>query len=72
MRRIYCLSSVRHCRENRDRKQGTDIEKYAFVNRTIKNGNQIPAKSLEAYHCKPKIFIKTVRIAIIYRVKRKE
>ena len=33
----YCLSRVDHVGKIRDRKQRTDIGKYSFVNRTIKN-----------------------------------
>jgi hypothetical protein len=29
-----------------DRKQRTDIGKYSFLNRTIKNWNQLPAEAL--------------------------
>jgi hypothetical protein len=49
---------VKNCRKNRKRKQGIDIGKYAFVNRAIKNWNQLTAKSLEAYPCKFNIFRK--------------
>jgi len=35
-----------HVRKIRDRKQRTDIGKYYFVNRTIKNWNQLPAEAL--------------------------
>jgi len=52
----YCLSRVEHCRKNRERQQGIDIGEYSFVNRAIKNWNQLPAKALEAYPCKHKIF----------------
>jgi len=45
-RRPYYLSRVDHLRKIRDRKQRTDIGKYSFVNRTIKNWNQLPAKAL--------------------------
>ena len=31
-----------------------DIGKYSFVNRTIKNWNQLPAEVLGAFPCKPK------------------
>ena len=44
LRRPYCLSRVDRVRKIRDRKQITDIGKYSFVNRTIKNWNQIPAE----------------------------
>jgi len=35
------LSSVDHVRKIRDRKQRTDIGKYSFVHRTIKNWNYL-------------------------------
>jgi len=37
---------VDHVQKIRDRKQGMDIGKYSFVNRTIKNWNQIPVEAL--------------------------
>jgi hypothetical protein len=43
LRKYYYLSRVDHVRKIRDRKQRTDIGKYSFVNRTIKNWNQLPA-----------------------------
>jgi len=58
------LSRVDHVRKIRDRKQRTDIGKYSFVNRTIKNWNQLPAEALGTFACKPKIFRKRVRKAI--------
>ena len=42
-----------------------DIRKYSFVNRTVKNWNQLPAEVLGTFRCKPKIFRKGVRKAII-------
>jgi len=56
----------------RDMKQRTDIGKYSFVNRTVKDWNQLPAEALGASPCKPKIFRKTVRKGIINGMKRKE
>jgi hypothetical protein len=68
--RAYCLSRVDHVRKIRDRKQRTDIGKYSFVNRTIKNWNQLPAaEALGTFPCKPKIFRNKVRKAIINGVK---
>ena len=32
-----------------------DIGKYSFLNRTIKNWNQLPAGALGTFHCKPTI-----------------
>jgi hypothetical protein len=46
LRRIYYLSRVDHVRNIRHRKQKTDIRKYSFVNRTIKNWNQLPSEAL--------------------------
>jgi len=59
------LSSVDHVRKIRDRKQSTDIGKFSFVNKTIKNWNQLPALALGTFPCKHKIFRKRVRKAII-------
>jgi len=56
LRRHYYLSRVDHVQKNRDRKQRTDIGKYSFVNRTIKNWNQLPAEALGTFPCKSKIF----------------
>jgi hypothetical protein len=53
----------------RDRKQRTDIKEYSSVNRTITNWNQLPAEALGTYPCKPKIFRKKVRKAVISGVK---
>jgi len=50
------LSRVYDVRKIRDRKQRADIGKYSFVNRTIKNWNQLPAEALWTSPCKPKIF----------------
>jgi len=41
LRRPYYLSRVDHVRKIRDRKQRTDTGKCSFVNRTIKNWNQL-------------------------------
>jgi hypothetical protein len=46
-----------------------DIGKYFFVNRPIKNWNQLPAEVLGAFPCKPMIFGNRVRKAIINGVK---
>ena len=63
------MSRVDHVRKIRDRKQRKDIGKYSFVNRTIKNWNQLPAEALGAFPCKPKIFRNRVRKAVINGVK---
>ena len=65
----YYLSRVDHDRKIRDRKQRTDIGKYRFVNRTIKNWKQIPAEALETFPFKPKIFRNGFRKANINGVK---
>ena len=56
LRRVSYLSRVDHVRKIRDRKQRADIGKYSFVNRTIKNWNQLPAEAVRSFACKPKIF----------------
>jgi len=40
------LSKVDHERKIRNRRQGTDIGKYSFVNRAIRLWNQLPAEIL--------------------------
>jgi len=37
-------------------KHRMDIGKYSFVDRTIKNWNQLPTKALGTFPCKLKIF----------------
>jgi len=69
LQRPYYLSRVDHVQKIRDRKQKTDIRKYSFINRTIKNWNQLPAEALGTSPCKPKIFGNSVRKAIINGVK---
>jgi len=60
---------VDHVQKIRDRKQRTDIGKYSFANRTIKIWNQLPALVLGTFPCKPKIFGKRVRKAILSGLK---
>jgi len=69
LRRPCYLSRVDNVRKMRDRRQRKDIEMYSFVNRTIKNLNQLPAEALGTFPCKPKIFRKRVSKAIISGVK---
>jgi len=40
------------------RKQRTDIGKYSYVNRTIKNWNKLPVEALGTFLCKPE-FLET-------------
>ena len=42
------LSRENHNRKIRTTKQRTDVDKYSFVNRTIKSGNQFPASLLSS------------------------
>jgi len=63
--RSWYLSRVDHVPKFRDRKQRTHIGKYSFVNKTIKNWNQLLAEALGVFPCKPKICRKRVRKAII-------
>ena len=51
LRRPSYLSRVDHVRKTWDRKQSTDIGSYCFVNRTIKNCNQLPAEMLGTFPC---------------------
>jgi len=66
------LNRVEHYRKIRDRKERTARGKYSLLNTGIKNWNQLPTKALEVYPCKPKIFGKVVRLAIINMVKKNE
>jgi hypothetical protein len=63
------VSRDHHDRKIRARKQITDIGKNFFVNRTIKYWNQLPAKALMTFPCKPHTFKKRVRNVIISEVK---
>jgi len=69
LRRADYWSRVDHVRKVRDRKGRADIGKYSFVNRIIKDWNQLPAEMLGTLPCKPKIFRKRVKKAIISGVK---
>jgi hypothetical protein len=69
LHRPYYLSRVDQVRKIKHRKHRTDIGKYCFVNRTIKIWNQLPAEVLGALPCRPNIFRKRVRKAIINGVK---
>jgi hypothetical protein len=66
------LIRVDHVRKIRDRKQGTDIWKYFFVNRTIKNWNQLPAAALGTFLLNPEFLKRELRKAIISGMNRKE
>jgi len=52
-RRPSYLSRADHVQKIRDRKQRIDIGKYFFVNRTIKNWDQLPGEVLGTFLCKP-------------------
>jgi hypothetical protein len=49
LRRPRYFCRVDHVRKIKGRKQRTDIGKYSFVNRIIKNWNQLPAEALGLY-----------------------
>ena len=66
------LSRINHVGKIRDRKQRKVIGKYSFVNRTIRNWNQLPAEELGTFPFKPKIFRHRFKTAIINGIKRKE
>jgi len=55
------LSKDDHNRKIRTRKQRTDVDKYSFVNRTIKSWNQLPASLLASFPCKLNTFRKRVK-----------
>jgi len=59
LQRPYYSHRVNHVWKIRDRKQRTDIGKYSFVNRTIKNWNQLPPEVLGTFPFKPKSFRKS-------------
>jgi hypothetical protein len=54
----HYFSKVDHVRKIRTRRQRADIEKYAFVKRTIGDWNQLPTEVLESLPCKPTTFRK--------------
>jgi len=55
------LSREDRSRKIRTRKQTTDVGKCSFVNRTIKNLNQLPASLLASLPCKLNMFRKRVK-----------
>jgi hypothetical protein len=55
------LSRDDHGRKIRSRKQRTDVGKYSFVNRTIKDWNHLPLDVLASFPCKLNTFGKRVR-----------
>ena len=61
LKRPHYLSRVDHVRKIRTRRQRTDIGKYSFVNRTIRDWNQLPAEVLQTLPCKPSTFRKRPR-----------
>jgi len=66
LRRSYYLRRGDHVQKIRDRKQRTDIEKYSFVNRTIKNWNQLPAETLGTFLVNQKAFQPKLLIVLFY------
>jgi MoaA/NifB/PqqE/SkfB family radical SAM enzyme len=58
------LSRDDHGRKIRSRKQRTDVGKYSFVNRAIKDWNLLPAGVLASFSCKLNTFRKKVREAV--------
>jgi hypothetical protein len=58
------LSRDDHSKKIRTRKHRTDVGKYSFVNRTIKNWNQLPADLLASFPCKLGTFRKRVEKAV--------
>jgi hypothetical protein len=50
-----------HNQKIRTKKQRTNVGKYSFINRTIKNWNQLPAGLLASFLCKLNTFRKRVK-----------
>jgi hypothetical protein len=50
-----------HNRKIRTKQQRSDVGKYSFVNRAIKNWNQLPAVLLASFPCKLSTFRKRVK-----------
>ena len=56
------LSRDDHNGKLKTRKQRTDVAKYSFVNRNIKNWNQLPADLLASFPCKLNRFTSRKRV----------
>ena len=65
LQRPCYLSREDHNHKIRARKQRTDVGKYSFTNRTIRDWNQLPAELLAAYPCNLNLFRKRVKKYII-------
>jgi len=55
------LSREDHNWKIRTKKQRTDVGTYSFINKTIKNWNQLPAGLLASFPCKLNTFRKRVK-----------
>ena len=64
LKRPHYLSRVDHEGKISNRRQRTDIEKYPFVNRTIRHWNQLPAEVLGILRYKQIAFKKRLRKVI--------
>jgi len=64
LQRPHYLSRVDHDWNIRNRRQGTDIGKYSFVNRTIQLWNKLPMNALGTFPFKQGSFRKKVRKVI--------
>jgi len=60
----HYLSMEDHNQKMRTREQGTDVDKYSFVNMTIKSWNQLPAGLLATFSCKLNTSRKRVKNAV--------
>jgi hypothetical protein len=69
LQRPYYLRRDNPVQKVTNRKQRTDIGNYSFVNRTIKNWNQLTTETLVTFLCKLKIFRKRFRKAFINGMK---
>jgi hypothetical protein len=61
LRNPYSLSRDDHSKKIRSRKQRTDVGKYSFVNRTVKDWKSLPAGVPTSFPCKLNTFRKGVR-----------
>jgi len=64
LQRTYYLSRADLDWKIRNRRQGTDLRKYSFVNRTIQLWNKLPMNALGTFPFKLSTFRKRVRKVI--------
>ncbi len=65
LQRACYLSKEDHNRKIRTRKQRTDIGKFSFANRSIRDWNQLPAELLAIFTCSFNLFKKRIKMFIL-------